>query len=657
VEIKRKGDVICEKYKVVQVFPFIYGVFYLVKNSADFSMSPSIRLVHAVKLQQNSNKEIKESLMSRNEEIFYPIANVFIQDGVVYQLYEKIEGHMLEMYLLEEAPLKLGEAAHIMKMVTSHLMKCYDQGEFALVDPQNIIITPQGKVKFLYGGPNGLLPHHSTEDARNGHDEREDVRQAGQLFYMMLSNKYELNQWDDPRVLQRIEKDLPPNLKMIFGRTQATHRLKRPRIHELWKVAYEYAEEKPMLGIHSSRSFISSELTQPLHIVQKEKKKSWPNKITPSRKNTLSRRNTARKKLEKRKKSIPKPLILLLVSSLCVSAFIFSIIKIHSVTVADHSLENIIYSDISSDEEQAAIWYQDSLKALDRKDLKQATVLARKALSADLDQAEYYLHLANLYGEAKDYKSGVLTLTAASKKFPQDAGVFDALAVHAYYAKDYTTAQKASEKAVELDNKDPRYLYHQAKVYAALKQYTKAVNILTYAIYMHQDQGLYYHDLAVFLTHLDRLDDGIDYARMAVKYDPGEPHFQVTLGALYLMKREEISKDQTMKDEDKKELLDHWATKAKEVFEGITKQNQKLPEAWYYQSQALYYLDEKELANQAALSAVRLDSQNTDYLYQLGLTYLALEKKPDAISVFRKITFLDPKNKMFQEGLKKAETL
>lgn len=651
MEIKRKGDVICEKYKVVQVFPFIYGVFYLVKNPADFSMSPSIRLVHAVKLQHNSNEEIKESLMSRNEEIFYPIANVFIQDGVVYQLYEKIEGHLLEMYLLEAAPLKIGEAAHIMKMVTSHLMKCYDQGEFALVDSHNIIITPQGKVKFLYGGPNGLLPHHATEDARKGHDEREDVRQAGQLFYMMLSNKYELNRWDDPQILQKIEKDLPPNLKMIFGRTQATNRLKRPRIHELWKVAYEYADEKPIFALNSSGPFISSDLIQPLHIVQKTKKKTWSDKITPSKKKVV------RKKLKKPKKSIPKPLIFLLVSSLCVVAFIFSIIKIHSVTVADHSLENIVYSDISHDKEQAAAWYQESVKAWERKDLKGSTILARKALSADLDQAEYYLHLANLYGEAKDYKSGMLTLTAASKKFPQDAGIFDALAVHAYYAKDYATAQKASEKAVELDNKDPRYLYHQAKIYAALKQYTKAVNILTYAIYMHQDQALYYHDLAVFLTHLDRLDDGIDYARMAVKYDQGEPHFQITLGALYLMKREEIAKDQTTKGEDKQELLDHWAIKAREVLEGVTKQNQKLPEAWHYQSQALYYLNETELANEAALTAVRLDSQNTDYLYQLGLTYLALKKKPDAISVFRKITFLDPNNKMFQEGLKKAETL
>ncbi|SFJ36791.1 tetratricopeptide repeat protein [Thermoflavimicrobium dichotomicum] len=646
MEIKRKGDVICEKYRVLNAFPFVYGVFYLAETLTDSAMLPSTCLIHAVEMQQQLDEQIIEGLKSRNEDIFYPIQDVLIEDGVVYQVYEKMEGHLLGIYLLQSAPLPLGEAANIVKMITSHLMKCYDQGYFALVDSHNIVITPKGEIRFLYGGPNHLLPHLTAEEASKGYDEREDVKQVGRLFYTMLTKESISYNWD-PSHLPHIAGEIPQELQNVLWRALSPNRFKRPRVHELWKVAYEFADEKPIsLSGFYSDSFISPDYIQPLVIVQK--KKVLTGKEVPD----------DGKKYRKRKKiSSFKPTFFIVICCLCVIAFIFSIIKIHSASISDQSLAQIVYSDIPNDEQQAMAWYQASVKALEEKKIKEAIDLARKALSANLDQSEYYLHLANLYGMAKEYKKGMQTLKAASKKFPQDASIFDALAVHAYFAKDFPTAKMASDKAVELDSKDPRYLYHQAKIYAALKQYIKAVNILGYAIYMHQDHALYYNDLAVFLAHLNRLDDAIDYAHMAVKYDQGDPTYKITLGALYLKKREQTAKDTHLDPKQKEEALLHWTKKANETFSEVAEQDASLAEPWYYQSMALYYLGEIKQAKQAILKAVEIDPQNPLYQYQLGVTYMAEASKADAITAFRKATILDPHNELFQTGLKKAQAM
>jgi tetratricopeptide (TPR) repeat protein len=174
---------------------------------------------------------------------------------------------------------------------------------------------------------------------------------------------------------------------------------------------------------------------------------------------------------------------------------------------------------------------------------------------------------------------------------------------------------------------------------------------------MHRDHALYYNDLAAFLVHLNRIDDAIDYAELAIRYDPSKPSYSLTLGALFLKKREQIEKDKNLKDQPKKELMFHWTKKANETFHEVIKQDKNSAEGWFYYSMSLYYLGEIKEANKAVLEAIQIDNENASYFDQLGVTYLALKNKADAIAAFRKATLLEPKNKRFQTGLKKAQEM
>lgn len=220
------------------------------------------------------------------------------------------------------------------------------------------------------------------------------------------------------------------------------------------------------------------------------------------------------------------------------------------------TLAGVIDPTVEENPQEAFNYFRQSTQAYDQKQLDQAILLGRKALSADLEQKEYFLHLANLYGLKEDYQTGLQILKAATDKFPKDYELQDALSVYAYYLKDYELAKEASDQAVSLTSEEAEVYYHQGKIYGAMGDYDQAVQSLKFATYLKKKNARYQHDLAVYLFKQGKIDEAIEQAKKAAKLASSKKEeYYVTLGVLYLKKWEQVYQDKNMNAEEKKKNL------------------------------------------------------------------------------------------------------
>lgn len=637
-KIKQIGDVIRQTYEVLNAFPFVEGVLYFTSMKQEESLQT--RFIHAIEFKREIEPGELEELLSRNEEIFFPVNEVFIEDGVLYQVFEKMEGNLLGLYLLQSAPLSVAETTEILQKITNHLLQCYDEEQFALVDPRNIVITPTGEIRFLYGGPVKLLAHQ--------HVEAEAVKKVASLLYTMLTKQLADEETGRVESVRSFRQDVPLQLEEYLMRGLSPEPDKRPRIYDFWKWAHQYASKKPK-AIQAEGKSGSAE-SPPFTI----------DPLVPAT-STVSPPDTREKNVvtsETPKRSFPKKPLFIGAGALVACALLFTLFHLFFMDSGDEALAGIIVPEVERDEKQAIQYFQQSNLAFDRKQLDQAILFARKALTANPEQKEYYLHLANLYGLARDYQKGKQTLEAAADKFPKEASVHDALSVHAYYLQDYQLAKQASERAVQLDGQDARYLYHQGKVYGALKQYEKAVESLRYATYISRDNARYYHDLGVFLYQMGKLEEAIEQVKKAIRLEQrDDEEYYVTLGILYLKKREQISKDVKLDPAVREKEMKNWAKRAYRAFNDALDKEKNFPEAHYYKSMAHYYYGHFITAKNSAEKATKLDPKNAVYHYQLGLTYIKNEMKEEAIAAFEKAIQLDSKNTLYKEGLEQAKKM
>lgn len=632
-EFKKKGEKIQGKYQIINVFPFVEGVLYYTTVKKDGQQDTGqTRFIHAVEMKKKPADYELDELMSRNQEVFFPIQEVFLEEGKLYQVFNKMEGILLGIYLMRTAPLTMDEIARILKMVTNHLLQCYDEEQFALVDPQNMMITSTGEVRFLFGGPKRLFGVTRRET--------EDVKKVAQVLYQMLTGKRTDDQAEKVEPIKAMRKDISLELENLIQRALSPDPLKRPRILDLWRWAEQYEEKKQKKSKSATEAL--PEKTRSLE--------TKATKATPS---------PAKGKTEGERPRARRP-ILALIGVVAMLAIAFMAFTWLSSESAEDVLAagGILDPTVEQDGEQAFNYYQQANLAYDRKQLDQAIDLGRKALSADLEQKEYYLNLANLYGVAQDYEKGKQVLEAAIVQFPEEARIYDDLGVFAYYLKDYNRAIEAADRAVKLNPNAGSYYYHQGKTYAALKQYDKAIQSLRYATMVSKKTARYYHDLAVYLDVTGKLDDAISEAKKAVRYaDRDEEKYHLTLGVFYLKKWEQISENGSLSPKQKEEEMAKYTKLAYREFNDAVDEDKRFPKAQYYKAMAHYLHGNFKTANSAAEKAVELEPNNAMYHYQLGLTYIALSEKEKALSTLEKAYQIDANNPLVQEAIKKAQSI
>ncbi|MFC7442713.1 tetratricopeptide repeat protein [Laceyella putida] len=638
-EFKKKGDKIQGTYEIINVFPFVEGVLYYTTMKKEGQLdSGHTRFIHAVEMKKKPADYELDELMSRNQEMFFPIQEVFLEDGKLYQVFNKMEGILLGIYLMRTAPLAMDEVARILKMVTNHLMQCYDEEQFALVDPQNMMITSTGEVRFLFGGPKRLFGVTRRE--------AEDVKKVAQLLYQMLTGKRVDDKADKVEQVKATRKDMSLELESLIQRALSSDPLKRPRVQDFWRWAEQYEEKKQKKAKPATEALPDKTSTPETKTAE-----ALPTSVKgkqPVKGQAVGERPRARRP------------ILALIGVVAVLALAFMAFSWLSGDSAEDVLAagGILDPTVEQGSEQAFAYYQQSNLAYDRKQLEQAIDLGRKALSADLGKKEYYINLANMYGVAQEYEKGKQVLEAAIIAFPEEARLYDDLGVFAYYLKDYSRAMEAADRAVKLNPSAGSYYYHQGKIYGALKQYDKAIQSLRYATMVSKKTSRYYHDLAVFLNTKGELDDAINEAKKAVKYaDRDEEKYYLTLGVLYLKKWEQISKNNSLSEEKKEEEMADYTKRAYRAFDDAVDKEKRFPEGQYYKALAHYLHGNFKSANYAAEKAAELEPNNATYLYQLGLTYIALGEKEKALGALEKAYQIDANNALVQEAIKKAQMI
>jgi tetratricopeptide (TPR) repeat protein len=636
-EFKQKGDIIQGTYEITSVFPFVEGVLYYTTVKKEGPDSGQTRFIHAVNMKKKPADYELDELMSRNQEMFFPIQEVFLEDGKLYQVFNKMEGILFGVYLMRSAPLTMDEVARILKTVTNHLMQCYDEEQFALIDPQNMMITSTGEVRFLFGGPKRLFGL-----ARR---EAEDVKKVAQVLYQMLTGKRVDDKADKVEPVKETRKDMSLELESLIQRALSADPLKRPRVRDFWRWAEQYEEKK------QKKSKSAGEVLPAKVETKNSKEETLPRPVK-------GKQAEKRKQVEQRPRA-RRPIAALLgvVAALAVAVGGFMWLSGDS---AEDVLAagGILDSSVEKDAEQAFAYYQQSNLAYDRKQLEQAIALGRKALSADLGKKEYYINLANMYGVAQQYEKGKVVLEAAVAEFPDEPRLLDDLSVFSYYLKDYTGALEAANRAVKLNPGAGSYYYHQGKIYGALKQYDKAIQSLRYATIVSKKTPRYYHDLAVYLNMKGQLDDAITEAKKAAKYaDRKQEEYHLTLGVLYLKKWEQVSKNTSLPPQKREEEMAEYSKRAYRAFNDAVDKEKRFPKGQYYKALAHYLHGNFKSANLAALKAAELEPNNAIYQYQLGLTYIALGDKENALSVLEKAYQIDANNSLIQDAIKKAQQI
>lgn len=657
MEMKRQGETIRSIYEVIHAFPFVEGVLYYV--SAPASPGRSTRFVHGLSARLLPQHARVERLLDRDDTIFFPVQEVFIEDGVLYQVYRRVEGDLLA-HRLAQGRMPFADAADLLKKLLMQMRRMAESAQMAVIHPLNIIITPQKEPRLLYGGPVDLLP------SLGGRWEHEAMNAWASLAIHVLTGRPYMEGEPENGWAQSIP-GIPGVWVDIVTRALSADPSARPNIVEAWEALSRQDEEFVAMSRGPQPTTVTdSPDPHSLHTAGDIGVWWAPVQTTVSTEQISSSReetavgNDAEPSRVPLWKRGPARLALLSVAALIVVTVLgytaFALFGSSSVSPADQALAKALGREIEPDPEQATLYYHQSTAAYDRKQYDQAIGLAKQAIAAAPDVKEYYLHLANLYGIMEDYASGKRILALAAARF-RDATVDDALAVHAYRAGDLPQAKSAIDQAVKMNTANDRFLYHQGRIYGAMGDYAKAVTQLQYAIYQNKDVSLYHHDRAVFLGKMGQIDPAIKEARDAIRLNKRNERYRITLGTLYLQKRERVARDQTMAAEVKQKEMKELAKKAAEQFDRAQELKKRYDQAYYYESIAQYYAGNYKRALKSVESAIRIDSRQAWYHYQKGVVLMAMNQPVDAVKWLQKAAKIDPTNKLVKRAMEKAKKM
>lgn len=686
---KRSGEWISYTYRVLDVFPFVQGVlYYSAVEGGDWGSggeSQPTRFVLAVGEWKREEKARK--LVERDDAAFFPVEEDFVDEGVLYWVFRPLEGDLLAHRLLKAGPLPLGEVQGLLSTIFSHARRLAPKGEYAVVAPLNILETKDGQVRFLYGGAASDLPGSIIPDV-----EKQWVFDIASLAYQLLTGQ-PLPDGAAVPSLRRQRREIPAALDVLIRQALSPKAAARPTLNRLEKgfmKALEAAREAPPSdasgvpakptegGFHraggESPPAVSrgaerrppsvkptplpsgGEVERGAGIGSGDGQETATGMIPQERKAPYivsEESPPSRKRGGNLRKWVAAAAIVCVVAIVGFGGYqwLFA-----DKDPADAKPSTVFDPEVEENPEQAAEWYRQSVEAKNKKQVAQAILLGRKAVSADPNKREYYSHLAEMYQKAGDPQSAVLLLKEGTKRFPDDAELHDMLALYAYYAKDLKTAEKASDRSVQLEPDNPAYLYHRGKIFVAQGNHRTASELIGEAVEKDPDNDVYQHDLAVILFRLGDIDGSLKHAEKAVQSNDANEKYRMTLGLAYLKKREQLEKDSNLSAKEKKEQQKSLAKKAYESFHTATKLNNRYSQAYYYEAMSRYYYGDLKNAKQAVERAIVLDSDRASYHYQLGVILTALGEKSEAIKALERAVKLDPDNDRYKKALNKLKS-
>jgi tetratricopeptide (TPR) repeat protein len=249
MKIRQKGEWIRDTYEVLNVFPFVQGVLYYTQVSGEKDGEEEAprrtRFIHALDVRYLNRNAKLNTVLKRDRSAFFPLRGLFVEEGVLYQVFNRLDGTLLAHHLYRSVPLSLEETVHIVKQITKHLMQLYQSGQFTVVHPQNMLLTGD-EVRFLYGGPSNVLPKgirskSSTAGSGRVNVQALDAYSLGALAYIMLTGTSP-NAEGQIKPIRTFRRDVPPQLEQFILHALSPDPGQRPTVSHLW----EWIKEKEM---------------------------------------------------------------------------------------------------------------------------------------------------------------------------------------------------------------------------------------------------------------------------------------------------------------------------------------------------------------------------------------------------------------------------
>lgn len=247
MNMKEQGALIGEKYKVLKAFPFVIGTLYFVEMKMEEGTHRTCFL-HALNASAISGELDLERIRKRDEYVFFPVREAFVDEDVLYQVFRRLEGVLLGHHLQEKGPLSLKAVTEIARGLLHHLLRLDEEGQFTIIHPQNVVMIQGKSLRFLYGGELGLLPKMAGMIPFGGTDLRAvsqsyDSYTLGVLIYQMLTRKNPIGQGLTIPPIRDFAPDCPPELDHLVKQSFSFDLEKRPTISE-WMDYFDWLAER-----------------------------------------------------------------------------------------------------------------------------------------------------------------------------------------------------------------------------------------------------------------------------------------------------------------------------------------------------------------------------------------------------------------------------
>lgn len=244
--MKAQGEWIRNTYQVLKAFPFVIGVLYFTQVRTKQG-DVQTRFLHGLDVRAISDQIKKEPILRRDDNVFFPVRAIFIEEGMLYQVFHRLEGRLLAHYLQQNSRLPMSEMVWIVRGIVNHLLRLYQDRQFTLVHPQNIVLTSGKEIRFLYGGPLGALPKGLGPDLGDPEAAREldhlyDSYTVGAMIYRMVTGKNPMATGLKIPPISAYVPECPPELEELVTRAISFDMKKRPKMDEIIEFLDWFAE-------------------------------------------------------------------------------------------------------------------------------------------------------------------------------------------------------------------------------------------------------------------------------------------------------------------------------------------------------------------------------------------------------------------------------
>ncbi|WP_169713780.1 protein kinase family protein [Paludifilum halophilum] len=725
MNMKKKGEWIRDTYQVLNAFPFVQGVLYYTQVVSKSTTRPEdasdhpTRFIHGIDIRYLERGARLEALLQRDRSSFFPLQGLFVEDGMLYQVFGKLEGTLMAHHLYQSVPFSLQEALFVLKEVSGHLVRMDDKGQFTLVHPQNMLLTGDS-VRFLYGGPSGVLPKlgapsSQSEDPAERERRRKsmDVYSVGALAYIMLTGASPATEGEiDPIAAYR--GDVPSELEDLVVRSLSMNPLQRPQMADWWRWIqtvsvnnrdFQKKKDDPVYYLKPDIVSLQQSLfhrlvsepvppERPESAMDPDEMEGWqageldspgaggpgPSEEKPKGQmvwskdgqaggpEPLTSPSTPAIPEGKTRPTPPKgrkpPFRFDPVSDSSEKEsrqpFFFKRkpVWITAVTLFVMTL-GFVYlfasGTLGTPDSEAAAQYYGESMKL----------LDQEKLDAAISQAKEAVHADP---EEKTYLLHLAKLYWEKEEYRKavdtleqgvekipDAEVYEALAIYALKADDLDRAEKAIDQAISMDEENPQFYYHRGRVDGARKEYAAAVRSFKKAIRLDPKDARYHNSLSTYLLKEGDYKEAKDHARKATELDPEVDDYWVKLGKAQLADRGRISNDKELSSKEKESRAKDRSKKAIRAFNQAVELEPKNATAYYYLSISQYYYEDYESAEKSARRSVRLSPKVASFRYQYGVVLQRLDKRKKAAENYEKALKLDPGNMLYKKAVEQIQ--